>query len=350
MDRLSQIQSNAGFTLVELLVAIAVSGLILAGLVQVFYTTNKSYTKQDQMAIVQQSIRFAKMNLERDIRMAGCGLGTGFYCLGVQELPLTNTDGGTTGADSLTISYVDYDDPCNDALPPLTVPTALTPHTIIAPTLSVIPPTNPPYTATWTAGVPCAPAAPFYAIYSYYALSTGNLPPSVYSVVFQVTKVINSSTLQCFFTVPGAGTILTNPTVGFFSSSQLVKVTYSLAGTTLNRTVNYPLLTAAQVTQQKLPTGGAIADNIEDLEFAFGLDTNADGTVDTWINNAVLTSPQIAQVLQVRVSIVGISSSPLSGQPQNVEPAVENHLAGTVHDNYLREMFQFVVMPRNLTG
>ncbi|MEI7590975.1 MAG: prepilin-type N-terminal cleavage/methylation domain-containing protein, partial [Deltaproteobacteria bacterium] len=49
MKRFPRLQLHPGFTLIELLIAIAVSGIVLAGLVQVFTTTNRSYSQQDEM-------------------------------------------------------------------------------------------------------------------------------------------------------------------------------------------------------------------------------------------------------------------------------------------------------------
>ncbi len=336
MKKHLHIRFDTGFTLVELLVAIAVSGIVLAGLVQVLMTANRSYTHQDEMATLQQNLRIAKMDLERDVRVAGCGFGNAFYYLGNPVFPMDNTDGGTTGADSLTISYVDYDASCNGALPPLT-PTAITPISI-----TVTPPTNPPYTTSWTAGVPDCAVLPFLAVYTYYIPSTNSsLPPSMYSYVFTVTSVPNATTLNCSsLPINAIPSTSTNNTINFFSATQLVTVTYSLDS------VNCTLIR----NQQPANINGVIAENIEDLQFAFGLDTTGGGTVDTWVNDAVLSTTQKTQIRLVRISIVGRSSDQLSGQSLNTRPLVEDHAAGTVSDKYLREQLQFEVTPRNING
>ncbi|MCX5880492.1 MAG: PilW family protein [Deltaproteobacteria bacterium] len=327
MKKLRHIRSDFGFTLIELLVAIAASGLVLAGLVQIFWTANRSYTHQDEMATLQQNLRVAKTYLERDIRMAGCGMGSTFFNHGTQVFPLVNTNGGAAGSDSLVITYVDYDDPCNDALPPLT------PNAIASPEITVnedlthsATPPSPQY-SFWTAGVVCA-AAPFFAVYTKpFDSST---PTKTQSYVFTVSSVTGTNKLQC--TGLGSPIFLPNSSIRFFSSTQLVTVTYSYTSNTLTR------------------NAGVVADSIEDLQFAFGLDTTGDGTVGTWINNADLDDTEKTQVRQVRISILGRSSNQMPGQLPNVRPLIEDHAAGTASEKYLRELLQFEIKPRNIQG
>ncbi len=341
MKKLPRIRSNPGFTLIELLVTTAVSGIVLAGLVQIFWTTNRSYTHQDEMATLQQNLRVAKMYLERDIRMAGCGMGSTFYNQGAQVFALVNTNGSAAGSDSLVITYVDYDDPCNGALPQLT-PTAISlssPQTITAAPsqnlTSTATPPSPPY-SSWTAGVACA-TVPFFAVYS--RVVNPNTPTNITSDVFTVTSVTGTSTLNCTGLRTGISTTIPlNSSIRFFSSTQLVTVTYSCANNTLIR------------NQQPANVTGAIADSIEDLQFAFGLDTTGDGTVDTWINNANLDDTQKTQIRQVRISILGRSSDQMPGQSPNTRPLIEDHAAGTVSERYLRELLQFEINPRNMQG
>lgn len=65
------IKSTQGFTLVELLVTLAVSGVVLAGISSTFYSQHTSYLNQEQMVSMQQNLRAAMYIMEREIRMAG---------------------------------------------------------------------------------------------------------------------------------------------------------------------------------------------------------------------------------------------------------------------------------------
>jgi len=65
------IRSNHGFTLVELLVTLLVSGVVLAGISSTFYSQHTFYINQEQMVSMQQNLRTAMYIMEREIRMAG---------------------------------------------------------------------------------------------------------------------------------------------------------------------------------------------------------------------------------------------------------------------------------------
>lgn len=70
MEKLNRIDSK-GITLIELLVALVICGIVIAGTYRLFVAQSKAYTVQDQVVEVQQSIRSAMEILLRDLRMAG---------------------------------------------------------------------------------------------------------------------------------------------------------------------------------------------------------------------------------------------------------------------------------------
>lgn len=61
----------AGFTLVELLITMVVSGLIMTGVYSAYVAQQRTATAQDQVTAMQQNIRSAMVILSRDLRMAG---------------------------------------------------------------------------------------------------------------------------------------------------------------------------------------------------------------------------------------------------------------------------------------
>jgi len=65
------IASSKGFTLSELLVAIAISGIVLATVYSSFYSQQKSCAAQEQITAMDQNLRAAMYLLKREIRMAG---------------------------------------------------------------------------------------------------------------------------------------------------------------------------------------------------------------------------------------------------------------------------------------
>ncbi|MEI6262402.1 MAG: PilW family protein [Deltaproteobacteria bacterium] len=363
MKRFPKTQFDSGYTLIEMLIAIAVSGIVLAGLVSVFATANRAYTRQDETATMQQNLRVAKMNMERDIRMAGCGFGNTFNYLSgylgnpnpnpIYPLTNINADPLNANSDSLTISYVNYSDPCIGVLPQLTpsndVGTITFPGTTATITVNnnLNSTGNPPFPAysSWKTipASPCTGAGQFLAVYtrSVSAFST-----TLRSDVFAITGIVaglapNTFDLQCSNL---SNTIETrqppvNSIINFFSATQLVTITYSFDS--VNRTLRR--------NQQPANVIAVLAEDIENLQFAFGLDTDANGSVDLWINNAVLVPAQQAQIRQVRVSILGRSTNPINGHTLNARPAIEDNGAGTVQDRHLRQLLQFDVALRNLS-
>ena len=62
-----------GVTLIELLIALVLSSILTAALYRAFIGQQKTYTVQDQVAEMQQSVRIAIGQLTKEIRMAGYG-------------------------------------------------------------------------------------------------------------------------------------------------------------------------------------------------------------------------------------------------------------------------------------
>ena len=63
---------EAGFTLVELLIAMVIASLVMAAVYSVYYTQQKSYIVQEEVAAMHQNLRAAMFFMEKEIRMAGC--------------------------------------------------------------------------------------------------------------------------------------------------------------------------------------------------------------------------------------------------------------------------------------
>jgi type IV pilus assembly protein PilW len=335
MKKFPEIRSFHGFTLIEMLIAIAVSGIVLAGLVSIFTTTNRAYTRQDETATLQQNLRTAKMNLERDIRMAGCGFGTSFVYLDNPNpiLPLTSNDpippllnsngSGDANSDILTISYVNYSDPCNGVL------SQLTPTDIDSTAITVAPSD----VSWWTTAIAGCKVANTQFLAVYTRPDDPKITTRLRSNVITITGAGGLGKLQ--YTGLSAGTPPINSSLNFFSTTQLITVTYRYysADQTLER------------------NGQALAEGIEDLQFAFGLDTNGNGVVDDteWVNNQTLNATQRANIRIVRVSILGRSHNPINGQVLNTRPVIEDHsIDGALQDHNLRQLLQFNVALRNM--
>ncbi len=65
------IVNRKGLTLIELLVALVIFSMVIAGTYRLFVAQSRAYTVQDQVVETQQSIRSAMEILLRDLRMTG---------------------------------------------------------------------------------------------------------------------------------------------------------------------------------------------------------------------------------------------------------------------------------------
>ncbi|WP_406672362.1 PilW family protein, partial [Natronospira sp.] len=65
------LRSQAGLTLVELMIAVAIGTILMIGVIQLFSGMRGAYTLNESMSRVQESGRFAIDYMTSDLRMAG---------------------------------------------------------------------------------------------------------------------------------------------------------------------------------------------------------------------------------------------------------------------------------------
>jgi type IV pilus assembly protein PilW len=63
---------NRGFTLLELMVALVVGGIVTAAVFTVQKSQQDSYIAQEDVAVMQQNLRASLFYIEREVRLAGC--------------------------------------------------------------------------------------------------------------------------------------------------------------------------------------------------------------------------------------------------------------------------------------
>ena len=66
-----------GFTLIELMIALALAGLVVGGAMQLHASFNRQAMRQNEIADMQQTLRVSMLILERAIRTAGSGIQGG---------------------------------------------------------------------------------------------------------------------------------------------------------------------------------------------------------------------------------------------------------------------------------
>jgi len=71
MKNYGKMREVSGFTLLEVLITLAISGILMTSVYAAFQAQQDSYLAQEQVAEMQQNIRVAVRMLTKDIRMAG---------------------------------------------------------------------------------------------------------------------------------------------------------------------------------------------------------------------------------------------------------------------------------------
>jgi type IV pilus assembly protein PilW len=96
--------SYKGLAFIELLVALVLFGMVVAGIYRLFIAQNTAYVVQDQVVEVQQNIRSAMEILLRDIRMAGFDDDNAG-----SAITITNPIVYPVSGNSITVNYEYYD-------------------------------------------------------------------------------------------------------------------------------------------------------------------------------------------------------------------------------------------------
>lgn len=90
---ISELRKNKlGFTLIEILITMAISGIILTVIYTVYDSQNKTYLEQEEIATMQQNLRTSMFIMLHEMRMAGFD-------------PTGNAGAGITAASSNSIKF-----------------------------------------------------------------------------------------------------------------------------------------------------------------------------------------------------------------------------------------------------
>lgn len=115
MGRAYRAPKGDGFTIIEVLVAMAITGIVMGAIYNVFISSKRSYHTQDRVADAQQRVRTGIVYMARDIRMAGfdptSGASAGVEVATATKLRFTadmNRANGIEDTDRERITY-EYD-------------------------------------------------------------------------------------------------------------------------------------------------------------------------------------------------------------------------------------------------
>jgi type IV pilus assembly protein PilW len=310
--------SEAGFTLVEMMAAFVILFIAMSAAYATFEFQHASFTVQNRVAETQQNLRSALEVLGRDIMLAGYGipaavnLPPGLLPSGDNTIRTIDPLNSTTAADQIVLLYT-YDMDAN--LPPTTLSTGMGAYTDTIRVAS-------------TNG---------FAIGDYIIVSNGTSAD-----LFQITAAITDNT-----TLP-------HNALGVNAAASHAAFPGYLAGATVSkaRFVRYFIDTITDPVHptlmlDKMVAGvqpQPLADDIEDMQFQYGLDTNGDFIVDTTAVNAP-TASQIPQIRQIRV-MLSARARMSDRKWGDVRPAMGDRAAGAA-DNYRRRTIDVAIDLRN---
>ncbi len=106
-------RGESGFTLVELLAAILISGIVMAGIYSVFISQQKAFSTQERIAEMNQNCRALMDVITREVRLAGYKTSAAVFngvataqANTIRILADLDQDGQTTGeGEDITYSY-----------------------------------------------------------------------------------------------------------------------------------------------------------------------------------------------------------------------------------------------------
>ncbi len=287
------VRSQAGFTLIELLVALVVTGIIVAAAYSIQIQASQSFSVQDRVAEMQQELRIASNSIVKDLQMTGYKVpgrqGLGFMSGapgsigidqdgdGTADLVMVMDGNGTSKTDAVEIWK-------GGALP-----------------IDIVSYNAPAATAFVNAG--CGLTAGQVVM----ALSAAGTDYSVFQVS-SVTTGIAGGTLDRIGFAPGQSPLNTSQGLSAdYTGGQIVSFTSLVYYIDWVDTDGDGVLDTPELIRNVNGAANVVARNIEDLQLQYGIDTNNDNVVDSWVDDP---SANLTQVRSVQVALLARTSRP----------------------------------------
>ena len=319
-------RAQAGFTLIELMISLVLFSFAVAGVLAVAVSMTQAFREQRAAVGAESSVRVPIDFLGDALRESSPGAPTG----NIQDAATCNT----TGALSVLSNQTALHDPTLTGWDQLDVVYA---------SGAVVTSTR----ATYTTGTTSL------AITDASQLSVGDfivISDTNQGHIVQITGISGNTVALA----PQCGGIVL-PTNGYAAGSLVIRAQH--ATFTLDSIDGIPTLMMD-------PDGGGpqlpqpLAEGIEDMQVALGVDVNGDGVVtevglaandDEWYGNYAGDIPLTGALRAVRISLIARTTSGLVGNLNSYSrPPLEDHAAGTVLDQYRRRVLKTMVEIRNM--
>lgn len=322
----TQRSRQAGFTLVEILVAMVLSLVLLGGVVQIFGSTRTSYRVHDSVTQLQETGRFAMETMSRDIRMAdfwGCADGIGKVTNGLDP------NGGA--------GYVDYTGGGIGG----TDGAAGAPDTLLL-------------RGGFGTGLSVqAPFGPQSSANIQVAVNNGFQQSDILLVsdctsadIFQLTNANpdGTGTLVHNTGVPGITPGNLSPVACTGANAHCLSKVYDNNATVFGvQQITYGIGVGASGEPALLRNGQELIDGVEDLQILYGEDTDGDGAANRYVNATQVTDMET--VVSIRLALVTRSTQiNVASVGQNYSVLGTNNVSA---DTRLRQVYTATIGIRN---
>ncbi len=359
---------QSGFSIVELMIAVVIGLIVLAGAIQVVINTKQNRIEQDEVAFIQDNARFAVELISNEIRMAGY-MGCASPASAQTANSISDSLGGFIGFGGIE----GYDGETSVSGFPTVINTvakvgtdalivrrgenrgelSVKSHNTSAATIHLWAQHSYPRGTTLMITDASCRNVGLFQMSAPNSVPADNIVHNTGSVTTNCTKSVKADTS---FVCTSACTALkcpTSATVGYGAGSKVMSYSGSaffIADSALYSGV--PVLKRQVV--DIAATGGTrseeLALGVEDMELQFGVDTDADNDVNQYRkasqmdvdSNGTINSADWDKVKSVRVSMTFRSQNPvLSANQSRLLNGV------TYNDKYLRQAVTFTVAIRN---
>ncbi len=325
---------QAGIGLIEIMITMALSLLLLGGVIQIFSSSKASYQMQEGISRLQENSRFAVELLRRHVRLSGYSGCTNPGLVAPRNIATgappeitfnaadvlsgtdnTQVDGVLSGTDTLIIRYGSP-----NAVPLSANMLTDTSHLMIA--------SNPDnmVTGDFILVTDCERAD-----------------------LFKATSIITDATGMVTIEHDNTGNISNNLSKAYRDDAQVMRLNFSTYFINDSGRTNddgkeiYSLWETTQSTTHELVEG------IEDMQIIYGVDTNIlpDGTIDIFQTaTAVTNSASWDKVVSVRIALLASTTEDISSKQ---EPYIDlqGDLQAYPDDHRIRRQFVTTVGLRN---
>ncbi len=299
-----------GLTLIEIMIAMTISLVLLAGVVQIFTSSKAAYRVNEAQSRLQENGRFALQVMAKDIRLAGF-----WGCLGDSTQVTDNLYAG--GSVNPTLGGINGTEGGVGIPAP---PDTITVQGAVGGGLPVNSHSVPAATVGTSANNGLAQDDIFLM---------GDCTRADLLQIINANP--NTSGSVVFNTGAGTPGNATGPTVAYGPNAVLYRansVTYSIA----NGNSGQPSL-----FRNENGTNTELVEGVENLQIVYGVDTNDDGTANFYNNATTVGAANMSKVVSVRADLT------LRSLTDNIASVVDP----VANDRRLRNTFSSTIVLRN---